>query len=95
MNFIRVIQRTLVLVALYFGLYLLLMDRKVLAVDERGDPRFSCASRFFGGGMPLVVNGTTHGLRRVTFLNYFFLPAGKIDQFIFGGNGPWWKVLLW
>ena len=36
MNFIRVIQRTLVLVALYFGLYLLLMDRNVLAVDDSG-----------------------------------------------------------
>ena len=86
MNYLRITQRIGISVGLYFGLYIFLMDRNVAAVDGMGNPKYSCASRFFGGGIPMVVDGTTHGLRRATFLNSFFYPAEKIDRFITGSN---------
>ena len=87
MNSIRIAQKIAISVGLYSGFYILLMDRNVAAVDDIGKPKYSCASRFFGGGIPMVIDGTTHGLRRATFLNSFFYPAEKIDRFITGSNG--------
>ncbi len=87
MNYFRNHQGIAISVVLYSGLYILLMDRNVAAVDDMGNPKYSCASRFFGGGIPMVVDGNTHGLRRATFLNSFFYPAEKIDRFITGSKG--------